>query len=65
MGSLVAPVGITAKCYSDNQTLIKTLVALTSSKVNLLLFLNMILVISYQIVNMIISVFFGELKIIE
>ena len=63
--SLLVPVLITASAWVQHKTTFGMLVSLTSSKPNLLLFLNWVLVLCYQGWSLIISIFFGEIRIIE
>jgi hypothetical protein len=50
---------------AENKTVFSTLVNLTSHKLNLLIFFNAIIVVLVQFSNLLIWIFFGDIRIIE
>ena len=63
--SVVTPLWIVATTFNQHKTIFGTLVSLTSFKLNLLLFFNMVVVLLVQFSNLLIMVFFGDIRIIE
>ena len=63
--SVATPAVIVYQAFNQHKTMFSTLVALTSSKLNLLLLFNFLLVLLIQFSNLVIWIFFGEIRIIE
>ena len=63
--SLLIPVWIVTKAVRENKTAFSTLVDLTSFKLNLLIFLNAAIVLLVQLSNLLVWIFFGDIRIIE
>ena len=65
VASMLIPLYIVQTAVSENKTMFSTLVTLTSYKLNLLIFFNAILVVLVQFSNLLIWIFFGDIRIIE
>ena len=63
--SLAIPTYLVAQAYLKNDTLFGVMVTITGQKLNLMLFLNAILVMLIQMSNFLIYAFFGDIRIIE
>ena len=65
VGSILAPCLISYLEYRNSTTTFNTLVSLTAFKPNHLIFLNGFLVAIYQSTNLLIYIFFNDIRIIE
>ena len=63
--SLAIPIWIVTKAIQENKTAFSTLVELTSFKLNLLIFMNAVIVLLVQFSNLLVWIFFGDIRIIE
>ena len=65
VGSFLVPVYIVLDAVAKHKTAFNTLVNLTSFKLNLLIFFNGIMMMLIQFSNLLIWIFFGDIRIIE
>ncbi len=63
--SIAVPVGIVVKTIQREKTSLDAVMHLTSSKLNLVLFLNCLLVILSNASNLLVHVFFGQIRTVE
>jgi len=63
--SLIIPFMIVTDAVKSHETVFGTLVYLTSQKVNLLIFFNGVVVVILLFTNLLIWIFFGDIRIIE
>ena len=65
VASFLVPVYIVVDALAQHKTAFNTLVNLTSFKLNLLIFFNGIMMMLVQFSNLLIWIFFGDIRIIE
>jgi hypothetical protein len=65
VASFFVPVYIVVDALAQHKTAFNTLVNLTSFKLNLLIFFNGIMMMLIQFSNLLIWIFFGDIRIIE
>lgn len=63
--SVAVAIWILIKAITTQKTFFDTVVYLTSSKLNLLIFMNCIVSILFTIVKMLVFVFFGTIRTVE
>ena len=63
--SVLTPIWIVASALKGHNTVFGMLVSICSNKLNLVIFVNFLLVMLVQFCNLVVKVFFGDIRIIE
>lgn len=63
--SLLLPIWIVYQAHLDHNTIFSMMIALCQNKLNILIFLNFMGVMVVQLCYLVISLFFGDIRIIE
>lgn len=63
--SIAFPIGIVLKTVQRERTYFDVVMQLTSSKLNLVLFLNCFVVVLSNMGNLLVHIFFGQLRTVE
>ena len=63
--SIAIPIGIVLKTVQRERTFFDVIMQLTSSKLNLVFFLNCFVVVLSNMGNLLVHIFFGQLRTVE